>query len=258
MEGSGATTAAQIMGTTDKYVIASCSGEATAIAVSKGIPIKSLAVLYPNVPTVLYSREDTPIRTPKDLLGKKVGLTPGSITVDEYRGLLKANGIDRSQIQEVNVGWDPEPLLGKKVDGLVNYEEMTPLELRVQGHRIALFRFADFGLRAYSLNLVTSARTLENQAEVIQRLVRGIVQGYEFVKKDPGEAAQIFGRLFPEKNREYIRESMKIVARLLGDQPVGSQTLAGWNETIKTLGQLGLLEKPVTAVDVTAEQFLRK
>jgi len=137
VEGNGAATTAQIMGTSDEYLVASDSGEATAIAVSKGIPIKSLAVLYPDVPTVIYSREDTPISKPSDMVGKRIGLIDGSVTVDEYRGVVTANGIDRSKIQEVHVGWDVAPLLTKKVDGLMNYEELTPVDLRLQGHPVA-------------------------------------------------------------------------------------------------------------------------
>ena len=83
VEGNGATTAAQLIGA-GTYSIGSASGEATAIARSRGIPVKSLAVFYPDVPTVIYSRADTPIRTPADLIGKRIGIINGSITFDGY------------------------------------------------------------------------------------------------------------------------------------------------------------------------------
>lgn len=258
VEGSGATTAAQVMGSSDNYVVASCSGEATAIAVSKGIPVRSLAVLYPNVPTVIYSRKDTPIREPKDMIGKRIGLIDGSITVDEYRGVVNANGIDRSKIEEIHVGWDVAPLLTKKVDGLMNYEELTPVELKLQGHEVVVMRFADHGLKAYSLNLITNPRTLARDRDKIEKIVAGVIKGYEFIKDNPEEAAQIFSRLYPEKNKDYVRESMKIVARAVGDGPVGQQTPAGWNDTIKTLSQLGLIQTNVVLSDVVAEGFMTK
>ncbi len=258
IEGSGATTAAQIMGASDTYILASCSGEATAIAVSKGIPIKSLAVLYPNVPTVLYSREDTPISKPADMIGRTIGLIDGSITVDEYRGILAANGIDASKIKEVHIGWDVAPLLTKKVDGLMNYEELTPVELRLQDHPIRVMRFAEYGLKAYSLNLIANSRGLASTPDTIKKLVADIIRGYEFVRLNPAESAQIFSRLYPEKNKDYVRESMKIVGRLLGDGEIGRQTTQGWNDTIKTLADLRLLGKNVSVDDVAADGFLGK
>jgi len=255
-EGSGATVSAQVIGAGDQYLIGSCSGEATAIARSRGIPIRSVAVLYPNVPTVIYSRQDTPIQKPTDLIGKRIGLIDGSISVDEYKGLLAANHIDRSKIKEVSVGWDAAPLLSKKVDGLMNYEELTPIELRLQGHKIAVLRFADFGLKAYSLNLIANDRALATEDTTIRAVVDGTVEGYEFLRQNPSEAAKIFGHLFPERNPEYVRDSTQVVSKLLGDSKIGAQTQEGWEATISTLKLLGLLDKTVTVSEVTAKEYL--
>ena len=65
VEGNGATTSAQVIGSGQSYFIGSCSGAATAIARSKGIPVKSVAVYYPNVPTVLYSAPPRQSKSPK-------------------------------------------------------------------------------------------------------------------------------------------------------------------------------------------------
>ncbi len=214
-EGSGATVSAQVIGAGDQYLIGSCSGEATAIARSRGIPIRSVAVLYPNVPTVIYSRQDTPIQKPTDLIGKRIGLIDGSISVDEYKGLLAANHIDR-----------------------------------------AVLRFADFGLKAYSLNLIANDRALATEDTTIRAVVDGTVEGYEFLRQNPSEAAKIFGHLFPERNPEYVRDSTQVVSKLLGDSKIGAQTQEGWEATISTLKLLGLLDKTVTVSEVTAKEYL--
>lgn len=258
VEGNGATTSAQVIGSGQSSFIGSCSGEATAIARSKGIPIRSVSVLYPNVPTVLYSRGDTPIRRPEDMIGKRIGIINGSITLDEYRGLLAANHIDRSQIAEVDVGFEVAPLLQKKVDGLMNYQELTPVALRLEGHDIAEMRFADFGIKAYSLNVIVNDGASRKEEETIRAVVDGTREGYELLRRDPGQAAAIFSALFPERNKDYVRESIKIVARLLGTGEVGRQTVEGWQETIKMLSSLGLLAKAVTVDEVAASNYTEK
>lgn len=257
IEGSGATLSAQLMGNGDEYLISACSGEATAIAVSKGIPIKSVAVLYPAVPTVIYSRADTAIRTPQDMNGKRIGLIDGSITLDEYRGLIAVNNLDRSKINEVHVGWDVAPLLTRQVDGLMNYAELTPVELRLKGHDIVTMRLADFGVTAYSLNLIVNADALKENEPLVKKLVEGICQGYEFLKTNPSEAAALFGRAFPEKDKAYLEKSTEIVAQQLGQGRVGEQTQAGWQATIKTLQSLGLLQREITVEEVAAPNFLK-
>src|SRR5215212_10043281 len=115
-EGSGGTLAAQVIAAGTQYQIGSASGGATAIGRARGLPIQSVAVLYSNISTVVFSRSDAPIRTPQDLVGRRIGLVAGSVTVDEYRGLLLANQIDRKQVAEVGVGFDPSPLLLNQVD----------------------------------------------------------------------------------------------------------------------------------------------
>lgn len=258
VEGNGATTSAQVIGSGQSYFIGSCSGAATAIARSKDIPVKSVAVFYQNVPTVLYSRADTPIRKPEEMLGKRIGLIDGSISVDEYRAVIAANKIDRSRISEVSVGWDVAPLLTKQVDGLMNYEELTPVELRLQGHDIVVMRFADQGIRAHSLNLIVNDAFLTSEADTIRSITEATIEGYEFVSSKPEEAAALFSQLFPERNKDYVRESMKVVARQLGDGTIGRQTRDGWGTTLKTLTDLGLLAKPVSVDDVVVQGYLDK
>lgn len=255
VEGSGATTSAQVIGSTDEYLMGSCSGAATAIARSRGVPIKSLAVLYQNVPTVLYSRGDNPIKVPTDMIGQKIGLISGSISVDEYRGVLAANSIMSDQIEEVSVGWDVAPLLSGQVDGLMNYEELTPVELRLQGHDIAVMRFRDHGVRAYSLNLIASESGLEKNNDLIEKATKAIVEGYVYLKQHPEDVVEVFSGLRPEKSREYIEQSVPIVSSLLGEDEVGEQTREGWETTLETLSSLGLLDAPVSLESVIAEGF---
>ncbi len=256
VEGNGATTSAQIIGEGSTYFIGSCSGEATAIARSKGIPVRSVAVFYPNVPTVLYSRGDTPIRRPEDMLGKRIGLIAGSVTVDEYKGVIAANKIDRSKITEVGTGFDVAPLLAKQVDGLMNYEELTPVELRLKGYDIVTMRFSDFGLKAYSLNLIVNENNLESDPTTIRAITEATIEGYEFLRSNPDEAARIFAEINPERDPNYVRESIRIVAKLLGPDKVGKQSRQGWAETVTTLRSLNLLKNNIDAESVYVNEYI--
>jgi ABC-type nitrate/sulfonate/bicarbonate transport system substrate-binding protein len=184
-------------------------------------------------------------------LGKRVGLVPGSVTIDEYRGLLAANRIDRSKIKEVTVDWDARPLLDNKVDALIDYEEIAPAELIAQGRKIAVLRFADYGVRIYSLDLIVNEMAwLEPERQAIARKIAEAVQeGYQLVRDKPADAAAMFGRMFPDLAPRYVEISMQIVARQLA-VPIGSQTRLGWEDTLKALSSLGLLARAVSAEEV--------
>jgi ABC-type nitrate/sulfonate/bicarbonate transport system substrate-binding protein len=256
VEGTGAPISAQVIGAGSTYFIGIGSGEAVAIARSKGIPVRSVSVLYPDLPTTIISLATDPIRKPGDLVGKTMGVTVGSITVDEYRGLLAKNNIDRSSIREVDVGFQiATPLLQKQVNAVMDYEELTPVQLRLKGHDIVTLRLADYGVKAYSLNIMVNDAALAKEPDTVRAIVDAAHEGYEFLKANPEETAAVFSRLFPEQDKEYVRASIAVVARLLGREPVGRQTRAGWQRTINTLEQLKLLTKNVDVDDVAAKDY---
>jgi ABC-type nitrate/sulfonate/bicarbonate transport system substrate-binding protein len=155
-ETQGALSSAAKVGDGKQFWIGSSSGIATAIGVSKGLPIKSLAVYYQKTPTVIFTRTEDRIAHPRDLYGKTLGLVPGSITNDEFRAMVVANKLDRAKIKEVRTDWSAYDLVEKKLDALIDYDEMSPSELIAEGRRITLIRLSDFGVRAYSLNLVVN------------------------------------------------------------------------------------------------------
>lgn len=251
VEGHGANVAAEMIATGKEYWIGSSSAAATAIGRSHELAIRSLAVYYRRTPTVLYSRAEDRIDAPRDLIGKRVGLVIGSTTVDEYRALLIANRIDRIKVTEIEVDWNAQALLDRKVDALLDYEEIAPAELQSKGSRIAVMRLADFGVRTYSLNLVVNemAWTQPQRQDTARRVAQAVQEGYQFVRDKPAEAAAIFGKLFPDFSPRYLELSMQIVARQLAT-PIGSQTRIGWEDTLKTLSSLRLLGRAVSAEEV--------
>jgi len=145
-----------MIGEGKQYWIGASSGIATAIGRSNGQAIKSLAVYYQKTPTVIFTRTEDRIAHPRDLYGKTLGLVPGSITNEELRALVAANKLDRGKIKETTVEWNAYALVEKKVDALMDYDEMAPAELIAEGRRITLVRLSDFGVRAYSLNLIVN------------------------------------------------------------------------------------------------------
>ncbi|MFZ5782499.1 MAG: ABC transporter substrate-binding protein [Pseudomonadota bacterium] len=251
-ETQGAITAAETIGRGDRFWIGSSSGIATAIGRSKGVPVKSLAVYYSKTPTVVFSRSEDRIAHPRDLYGKRLGLVPGSITNEEFRAMIAANRLDRGKIDEVTVDWDNYALVDKKVDALIDYDEMAPAEMIAEGRRITLIRLSDFGVRAYSLNLIVNDEAWADPARraIARKIADAVQEGYNSVKERPFDAAVSFSNMFPRLPPRYVDRAMVTVSQQLSGPPTGVQTRAGWEETIKTLEELKLLARPVTVDEV--------
>ena len=177
---------------------------------------------------------------------------PGSITVEEYRGLLAANRLDRSKITEVEVDWSARALLDGKVDALIDYKEIMPAELIAEGRQLAILRLAEFGVRCYSLNLIVNEAAWADPARraMAERIMAGLDEGFGFIRERPAEAAASFAPLFPHLPPLYLEQGIADVARALGPPPIGRQTREGWQATLATLTSLGLLARPVTVDEV--------
>jgi ABC-type nitrate/sulfonate/bicarbonate transport system substrate-binding protein len=251
-ETQGAISSAEMIGSGTPYWIGSSSGVATAIGRSRGQPIKSLAVYYAKTPTVIYTRGEDRIAHPRDLYGKTLGLVPGSITNEEFRALVAANRLDRSRIKEITVGWSAYDLVEKKVDALIDYDEMAPSMLIAEGRRITMIRLSDFGVKAYSLNLIVNDAAWADpvRREIARNVQEAVQEGYNMVRERPADAASHFSRIFPRLAPRYVDRSTATVSQQLSGPPTGQQTRAGWEATINTLETLGLLAKPITADEV--------
>lgn len=254
--GHGAAAAAEWIGRGDSAGtgnwIGSSSGAATAIARSKGAPVRSLAVYYRDTPTVIYSLAGSGITRPQDLYGRRIGLVPGSTTVDEYRALLAANRLDRARITEVEVGWDASALLDGKVDALIDYKEITPAEMISQGRKLDILRLADLGVDCYGLNLIVNdaAWADPKRRPVARRIAEALAEAYGVVRERPAAASASFMVSFPALSPRYVELGIADVARELGTPPVGGQTREGWQKTLATLDGLGLLQRPLTPSEV--------
>lgn len=251
-ETQGAISSAEMIGSGKPYWIGSSSGVATAIGRSRGQPIKSLAVYYAKTPTVIYSRGEDRIAHPRDLYGKTLGLVPGSITNEEFRALVAANRLDRGRIKEITVSWSAYDLVEKKVDALIDYDEMAPSMLIAEGRRITMIRLSDFGVKAYSLNLIVNDAAWADpvRREIARNVQEAVQEGYNMVRERPADAASHFSRIFPRLAPRYVDRSTATVSQQLSGPPTGQQTRAGWEATITTLEALGLLAKPITVDEV--------
>jgi len=90
-----------------------------------------------------------------------------------------------------------------------------------------VLRFADFGVRIYSLNLIVNEMSWMEPARqaMARKIAEAVQEGYQLVRDRPGDAAAIFGKLFPDLAPRYIEVSLQIVARQLA-VPIGKPDAA--------------------------------
>lgn len=244
---------------TGRYKISTASGGATVLGYNNGVQIVSLAVLYPRISTVVYGLATANVLNPKDLEGKRVGIYPSSITKNEFDAFVKANKLNIGKIDVVSLNGSDIPLLvAHKVDAVLHYGEMSPVEVKVNSSvrpsrpgqpKLFELRLADYGVGGYGLNIVTSRESFSHDGKLLQQVADAAVQGYRAGCADKESAVKAFLSDFPEKNPDYVRESWNQVCQTIGNN-FGTQTLEGWQQTIDLYSSLGLLKQPIDAKQI--------
>jgi ABC-type nitrate/sulfonate/bicarbonate transport system substrate-binding protein len=201
----------------------------------------------------------TNISHPKDLEGKSVGIYPGSITKNEFDAFVKENKLDIKKMNIVSLnGADIPVLIAHRVDAVLQYGEMSPIEMKVDPSvkparpgqpKLFELRLAEYGVGGYGLNIVTSRQSFTQDGKLLQQVADAAVDGYRTGCADKESAVKAFLSDFPQKNPDYVRESWNRVCEMVGNN-FGTQSVQGWQQTIDLYRSLGLLKQPVAAKNI--------
>jgi ABC-type nitrate/sulfonate/bicarbonate transport system substrate-binding protein len=127
------------------------------------------------------------VRTPRDLEGRRVGVTGLPSDDAVLRSVVQGAGGDPNEVRTITIGFNAvQSLLTERVDGATafwNVEGVAFREKRPQGRE---FRVDRFGAPPYPELLLCVARdTLTTDPSVVRATVRALARGYRFTLTDP-------------------------------------------------------------------------
>jgi ABC-type nitrate/sulfonate/bicarbonate transport system substrate-binding protein len=161
---------------------------ATAV-VRGGAGIKIIGAQFQKNPFAMLSMADKPIRTPRDMIGKKIGV---QATVESvWAAFLKANHISPNSITKVPVQLDPLPLTTGVVDGWVAYITNEPIALRLKGFKVETFLLADYGYPLSGDVYVVSDETIKERRDVVKAFLHAQIRGWKEALADPALGARL-------------------------------------------------------------------
>ncbi|MCW2831252.1 MAG: transporter substrate-binding protein [Aeromicrobium sp.] len=151
----------------------------TAAAIANSdFPLKIVGTTYQKNPFSILSLSDKGnIKTPQDLVGKKIGVQDPNLSL--FKALLAANGIDEKDVEIVPNGFDVAPLEDKQIDGLVAY--ITNESLLVAGHGFDTvdLPFADNGLPFVAESVMTTDETLKKSPDKVKAFLEAEIKGWK-------------------------------------------------------------------------------
>ncbi len=181
---------------------------------SRGAPVVSVAQLGYIAVTVLW-REETDIKSVKDLERKSWAISPGQAQWFLLPALARINNLDFKsiKIEETAPPLQPAALLAKKADFITMFrasnDEVAEMAAAKQGIRLTRIHMREDGLDIYGSALVAKEEDIKRRPEMIRAYVEGTMEGLRYTRDHQEEALKILLKLKPELDNELTRLQIK-------------------------------------------------
>jgi NitT/TauT family transport system substrate-binding protein len=147
--------------------------------------------IYNRPPFVLVTKANGPIKTLKDVEGKKLGGPAGSATLKLFPQFARINGIDTSKISFLNMAptLQEQMLVQDQIEGTLVFNVTSYINLLQQRQDpdkdYRWFHYGEFGLDLYSNGIMVSQKLLKENPKAVASLVRVINRAIKEVIADP-------------------------------------------------------------------------
>jgi NitT/TauT family transport system substrate-binding protein len=241
----------------------------TIVARSRGIPIQLVAQLGYVRTTILW-REDSPIKTLKDLEGKTWAISPGQAQWFLMPAFSRINGIDYKsmKVQETAPALQPAALVVKKVDFIVLFRasnvEVAEAAAAKQGIKLKRVYMKDTGLNIYGSSLIVKEEDVKRKPAVIRAYVEGTMEGLRYARDHLDESLQILSKQKPELNKDLARIQLKNAVEEVFIPPESLESGFGYmkpdvvEKTVRITNEFFDVARKVSAEEVYTNQFIKK
>ncbi len=232
-------------------------------AISKGANLKMVAVVYDKAGNNLFFRKSANIKSPKDLIGKKIAVPPA----DSHRVLWPAfaalHGIDPNAVTLVNVKPEGKQAIvaANEVDGSFDLYTSYAIWEKVLGKGdVGHLLWADFGLPIYGHTYFVNNETLRKNPKLIERFLRATHKGWRDAKANPAASIDAMAELVPGLDRDTLLATMPQILDLCVTERSAKNGL-GWIEpelmqkTMDITFANAKPDKPLAVADVFTNQF---
>ena len=173
-------------------------GDTPIIARATGVPVKAVALLGGRSMMQLVVREDSAIRSPKDLKGKTItAMSYADANFYSLLGVLASAGLTKDDVNAQAVGpagvW--QLFAAGKADAMTGVPEWIA-EARATGLKLRIMPAYDyFGSMAQAI--LASDETIQKRPDLVRKVVRATLRGLRDVMTEPKSAVRDYVAAMP-------------------------------------------------------------
>jgi ABC-type nitrate/sulfonate/bicarbonate transport system substrate-binding protein len=240
------------------------NGEPIITARSQDIPVVVVhATLQHGLGSTIFLQNNG-IKEPKDLKGKKIGITSlGSSNYVQLQVLLEKNGLTLNDVNVEIVGTEAivPALVSKRVDAIC-FSMLRTFELAYEGIEVGEFR-SDAFLPSFGNVVVTGKSYLDKNKETVQKFVRALNKSLQYLTASDANLVEAVNGVIAKhtptyKGREdYMSKVIQevYVGYLWTSNDVkqygfGYGNVRRWQETSDIMRQFDIITKTINAQDM--------
>jgi NitT/TauT family transport system substrate-binding protein len=160
-------------------------------------------LIYNRAPYAIIARADGPVKTLKDMEGRRLVSPAGSATLRLFTPLAAANGVDAGKVKVLNAAPNLiEQMLARgEADGIAQFSAtsyMNFVAMKLDPEKdFRWFFYSDYGLDLYSNGVVVSQKLITEKPEAVRGLVRAINKAILDVAANPAAAMALLKKVEP-------------------------------------------------------------
>ncbi|MDR3439387.1 ABC transporter substrate-binding protein [Telmatospirillum sp.] len=170
---------------------------------ARGAPVKIIGIIEQLSSWAVIVREDSPIKTPKDLEGRKLGVVPGTAQRALLGAMAGAQGVDVAKIDIVNFDAAASlSMLGEgRVDAVIDVPDIMFPRLKDRGIPVRALYMRDFKVPLVSMSLVVTEKMLQERPDVVRRFVAATLKGIKATMENPAAAVSALLEVYPDAGK---------------------------------------------------------
>src|SRR5579863_10608201 len=151
-------------------------------------------MLYNRPPFTIAVKTDSPIKTPADFVGRKLGAPANDGALKLFPALCASAKIDCAKVEIVNMqpNLREQMLMQGQVDGVFGYVTTIRFSARLSGidpdKQIRFIKFEDYGMDLYSNAIIVSRKLAKEHPEAVRGFVRALNHGIKDALAEPQAA----------------------------------------------------------------------
>lgn len=225
------------------------------------LPVRAIATIIQHNTSGFVTDAAAGINTPKDFEGKVYAGWQAPSEAAVLEAVMKKYDADYSKLTMVGAVGSGLGSMTNGIDIQWEFEGWSVINDRMQGYDVHYVPVKDLDVRLdyYTPVIITNEKMIANDPETVEKFMAATKQGYEYAIANPDAAAEILGKVIPETDMAFLKESQKFLSEQysMDSDTWGLMKDEVWDNYTAFMYEYGLIDKNIAASQQYTNEFIK-